>query len=136
VTGPRDWDKELAAIDRAIERSPFPAPAAPVQGTRPTAIARGSGPRAWARLGLVLALAAALPFWPYARTCGIGLFTYLGAVGTLFVAGIWAAANAWRHRSPMAHVLALAAIAWGAALAARELLPRVGYARAAATWTC
>jgi hypothetical protein len=36
----------------------------------------------------------------------------------------------------VAHVLALGAIAWAAALAAREVLPRVGYARVPATWTC
>jgi hypothetical protein len=138
MTGPRDWDNELAAIDRAIEHSPLPAPeaAAPAPGTPRSPVVRGSGPRAWARLGLVLALALALPFWPYARACGLGLLAYLGAVGVLVAAGVWAAANAWRHRRPVAHVLALGAIAWGAALAAGEVLPRVGYARIAATWTC
>jgi hypothetical protein len=84
----------------------------------------------------VLALALALPVWPYARACGLGLLAYLGAVGVLVAAGAWAAANAWRHRRPVAHVLALGAIAWGVALAAREVLPRVGYARVPATWTC
>lgn len=138
MSGPRDWDKELAAIDRAIERSPMPPPeaAVPTAGAVRSAVVRGSAPRAWARLGLVLALAFALPFWPYARSCGVALFAYLGAVGTLIAAGAWAAANAWTHRRPVAHVLALGAIAWGAALAAREVLPRVGYARVPAAWTC
>jgi hypothetical protein len=84
----------------------------------------------------VLALAFALPFWPYARSCGLALFTYLGAVGALMAAGVWAAANAWTHRRPVAHVLALGALAWGAALAAREVLPRIGYARVPAAWSC
>jgi hypothetical protein len=134
VTTPRDWDKELAAIDRAIEHAPAPAapPATPVAA----ASLRGSASRAWARVGLVLALAAALPFWPYPRDCGIGLVMFLGAVGILLIAGIWGAVVSWKHRRPVAHVLALAAVAWGAALTARELLPRVGYARVSATWTC
>ncbi|MGH7631602.1 MAG: hypothetical protein ACREOF_19880 [Gemmatimonadales bacterium] len=128
MTGPRDWDKELAAIDRAIERTPAAAAGAPV--------AAPGGRRVWLRLLPVLALAAALPFWPYQRTCGLGLALYLGAVAMLVGAGVWAAASAWRHRRPTAHVLALLAIGWGAALAAREALPRVGYARSAAVWTC
>jgi hypothetical protein len=136
VTGPRDWDKELAAIDRAIERGPTPPPSAPASGGPRTLGARAAAPRAWARLALVLALALALPFWPYARACGVGLMLYLGAVATLCAAGVWAAANAWKHRRAAAHVLALAALAWGVALAAREVLPRIGYARVTAGWRC
>jgi hypothetical protein len=85
---------------------------------------------------LVLALAAALPFWPYQRACGLGLMLYLGAVAALVAAGGWAAASAWRYRRPVAQVLALSVIAWGGVLAAREVLPRIGYARVAAAWTC
>ena len=136
MTGPRDWDKELAAIDRAIERAPTPPTRAPASDAARTPGVRGAAPRAWARLALVLALAVALPFWPYARACGVGLMLYLGAVATLCAAGVWAAANAWRHRRAVAHVLALAAVAWSAALAAREVLPRIGYARVSAGWRC
>ncbi len=138
MTGPRDWDKELAAIDRAIERAPAAPPGSPtleVHDARSPA-PRGAGRRAWARLLPVLALAVALPFWPYALACGLGLVLYLGAVTTLIGAGTWAAASAWRHRRPAAHVLALAAVAWGGLLVAREVLPRIGYARVAAAWTC
>ena len=135
MTGPRDWDKELAAIDRAIERAPL-SPSAPAPTDVALAPARGSAGRAWARLARVVALGAALPFWPYARGCGVGLLLYLGAVAVLLAAGTWAAAHAWRHRRAAAHVLALAAIAWGAVLAAREVLPRIGYARVTETWTC
>ncbi|MGH7517004.1 MAG: hypothetical protein ACREOC_05975 [Gemmatimonadales bacterium] len=138
MTGPRDWDKELAAIDRAIERGPAASagpPAAEVRDARSPAT-RGAGGRAWARLLPVLALAVALPFWPYARACGLGLVLYLGAVATLIGAGAWAAASAWRHRRPAAHVLALAVVAWGGMLVAREVLPRIGYARVATAWTC
>jgi len=138
VTGPRDWDKELAAIDRVIERAPAGPAGTPAAAPRDAGapVARGAARRVWVRLVPVLALAAALPFWPYARACGIGLALYLGAVATLLGAGAWAAASAWRHRRPVAHVLALGAIAWGGVLAAQEALPRVGYARVTAVWTC
>jgi hypothetical protein len=135
VTGSRDWDKELAAIDRAIERAPL-SPSATPRPDVSLAPARGSAGRVWGRLALVVALGAALPFWPYARGCGVGLVLYLGAVAVLLAASTWAATHAWRHRRPAAHVLALAAIAWGSALAAREVLPRIGYARVPATWAC
>lgn len=138
MTGPRDWDKELAAIDRAIERAPAAPASQPDSPSRGASapVVRGSATRAWGRLLPVVALAVALPFWPYARACGLGLALYLGAIGLLVATGAWAAASAWRHRRPLAHLLALAVIAWGAVLAAREVLPRIGYARVAAVWTC
>jgi hypothetical protein len=137
VTGPRDWDRELAAIDRAIERAPVPPGSPPVASPSTAAAAgRGSASRVWARLVPVLALASALPFWPYSRGCGSGLMLYGAALAVLAGSGVWAAASAWRHRRPAAHVLALAAIVWGGALAAREVLPRIGYARVSASWTC
>jgi hypothetical protein len=138
MTGPRDWDKELAAIDRAIERAPGAPSGTPEASPRDAGppVARGAARHAWARLVPVLALAVALPFWPYARACGLGLGVYLGAVATLIGAGIWAAVSAWRHRRPTAHVLALGAVVWGAALAVHEVLPRVGYAKVMAPWTC
>jgi hypothetical protein len=138
VTEPRDWDKELAAIDRAIERAPVPAAGTPAAAPRDAGppLARGSAGRAWARLLPVLALAVALPFWPYARACGLGLALYLGAVAILVGAGFWAATSAWRHRRPLAHVLALGAVTWGGVLAAQEVLPRIGYAKVTASWTC
>lgn len=136
MTGPRDWDRELAAIDRAIDRAPA-AGATPARAEQPgPAVVRGSARRTWARLLPVLALAVALPFWPYARACGLGLVLYLGAAAMLTGAGVWAAVSAWRHRRPAVHVLALGAVVWGGVLIARELLPRTGYARATAVWTC
>ncbi|HEU5170940.1 MAG TPA: hypothetical protein VFU46_10395, partial [Gemmatimonadales bacterium] len=63
MTGPRDWDKELAEIDRAIERTPAqPTAPAPRSGGGPAALpVPAGGGRTWARLLPVLALAAALP---------------------------------------------------------------------------
>ena len=147
---PRDWDKELAAIDKVIEQSPqAPAgralpPGAPARG--PAAggpvvvgvvpVGRRERMATWLRVGLTVATAAALPFWPYGRDCGAWLFLYLGAVGMVALSALWAAGSSWRRRQGLAHLLALLALGWTLALVAREVLPRVGYARSAATWTC
>lgn len=81
-----------------------------------------------------------MAFWPYEARCGAGLFGYLAALGVLLAAGTWSAVWSWRHRSPRAHVLSLLLMLWGGTLAAREVLPRVGYAIPTeahpASWMC
>jgi hypothetical protein len=52
----------------------------------------------------------------------------------LIVAGIWSAQLTWITRRGVAHVLALSIVLWGLTLATAETLPRVGYAKAEATW--
>ncbi|HZE76769.1 MAG TPA: hypothetical protein VE091_15755 [Gemmatimonadales bacterium] len=145
---PRDWDKELAAIDRAMERQPqLPAGAArpevPSRSAAPVAappagapLARGAKATAWLRVFLVLLLAGAMPFWPYGRGCGFGLFAYMAAAGVVVLGGAWAAVSTWHRRRPMAHVLALLVTLWGIGLLAAEVLPRVGYARQTVRWAC
>ena len=145
---PRDWDKELAKIDRAMAGMPSqpPAPAsAPAARASTTAPARalppaGVGGRAraatWFRVLLTVALAVALPLWPYAHACGSGLWLYLAAVSVTGLSAVWAAFSAWRRRQGLAHLLALLAIGWTLVLGAREILPRTGYARTTAAWTC
>jgi hypothetical protein len=147
---PRDWDKELAQIDKLIASgaggAQAPAPtaggaAAPAAGGRAVAApAAGPRPRAvfftWLRLLLGLILGVAITQWPYQRGCGVLLFGYLVAVAGVIVAGLWSTLSSWRTRSGLAHVLSLALFCWGAVLGAREVLPRVGYARATATWLC
>ncbi|HEU5171697.1 MAG TPA: hypothetical protein VFU46_14210, partial [Gemmatimonadales bacterium] len=120
------------------ERMPAqPAAPAPRTGGGPAALpAAVGGGRTWARLLPVLALAAALPFWPYERACGSGLLFYLASVGVLTIAAVWCAAVAWKHRRALAHVAALLALLWGLVLASAEVLPRVGYAARAAAWLC
>jgi hypothetical protein len=61
---------------------------------------------------------------------------YLVAVATLIVAGLWGALSSWKRRLGLAHIVAMGAILWGLALAAHEVLPRVGYAKTPATWSC
>jgi len=131
----KDWDKELAKIDRQLGSLPDEAllPARPAAGAPPAAGA-GSPPAParmaglLARLGLVTALGVGMLFWPYPARCGAGLFAYLAAVGVLVAGGAWTAAFSWRHRSPRAHVFSLLLVLWGGTLAAIEVLPRLGYA--------
>lgn len=152
---PRDWDKELAEIDKLIARGPASVPAprsasgpGPAPAPRGPAAAPASAPPAsraaaagdflgtWVRVLLGLTVAAAVTVWPYPSACGLNLALYLGAVGMVVVAGAWGAAASWRRRRGFAHVLSLLVLLWGLAVAAREVLPRVGYARDAKTWAC
>ncbi len=145
---PRDWDKELAAIDKVIAKQPVgsaaPAPAAAGRSAPAAAgpaLGAGSGGKlatftTWLRVLLGLALAVGITQWPYANACGFNLAVYLGAIATVVVAGLWSSVTSWQRRLGLAHFLSLAVLLWGLVLAAREVLPRVGYARAARTWTC
>jgi len=90
----------------------------------------------WGRVALGLVLGVMMTAWPYFRDCGLPLFGYLAAVGTVVVAGGWIAVSAWKLRNGVAHILALIILFWGLVLTADELLPRTGYAAAAATWGC
>jgi hypothetical protein len=144
MTGPRDWDKDLAAVDKAIESwkatTPGKSPSASAKPT-PVVVAAAAEPRkgamaTWLRVLLVLAFAVAVPFWPYPRACGINLFLYMGVITLLVVAGLWGAANSWSRRLGTAHVLSLLTVVWGLALLAAEVLPRVGYAAQSAQWMC
>ena len=148
---PRDWDKELAQIDKLIaagagagaQNPAAPAPATPAapRASRASPAHEGAPrPRGvlftWLRLLLGLALGVAITQWPYMRGCGLPLFGYLAAVAGVIVAGLWSAVSSWRSRSALAHTLSIALFCWGGVLAAREILPRVGYARTTATWFC
>jgi hypothetical protein len=158
-----DWDKELAKIDKQLAsisdeelmKANAPAPVAPgaKKGVAPAAAPPpaavtgvGRPPRKWAlylRLGLALALAVGILFWPHAEysiACGVNLFLYLGASALIAGAGMWSAVWSWRHRAGAAHVLSLAIMMWGLVVGASEVLPRVGYAKtpgdAPPTWLC
>ena len=149
--GSRDWDKELADIDKLLAAGPAaPAPVVP-QAASPTpgraaapaaAPARVAGPGrharlfTWLRLVLGLALGAAMTQWPYTHGCGLSLYLYLGAVAAVIVAGVWSGVSSWKTRSGFAHLLSVGLAIWGGVLAAREVLPRVGYAKQAAEWVC
>lgn len=145
--GPRDWDKELAEIDKLIAAGPpAGAPAAPRPAAPPARAPSGgvpaptAGRRAalatWLRLGLALLLGAGLTQWPYTHGCGLPLVAYLGGIGTLVVASCWSMISSWRSRSGFAHFVSIGLLFWGTFLGAREVLPRVGYAKTRAGWRC
>ena len=78
---PRDWDKELAAIDKAMARGPAPAAGAPVAtkgSAAPAAVPKRAAVATWLRVLLGLTLAGAMTQWPYAHQCGVELYFYLG----------------------------------------------------------
>jgi hypothetical protein len=147
---PRDWNKELADIDRAIEKQGAAAPrgvppALPPGATSPPArvptvaepsVARGLVAMTWFWVGLAVLLAAALPLWPYGKTCGLQLFFYLGAATLALLAGATGAVNSWRTRRGLAHLVSLLVVAFSGFMGAREVLPRTGYAAQSQTWLC
>jgi hypothetical protein len=87
-------------------------------------------------VGLGVLLSAAMPYWPYPNGCSWGLLLYMFAVTTVIVAGVWGTLMTWSSRLRVAHTVALAIVLWGLTLATAEVLPRIGYAKAEATWTC
>ncbi len=139
----KNWDKELAAIDKQLESvsdaQMFPekkgAPSAQKAAVAEQRAAISSWP-AILRLSLSVLLGVGILFWPYANRCGIGLAGYLFAVTAVAAGGIWSAVWTWRHRTGRAHTLSILLIAWGLILASAEVLPRVGYAKTALPWNC
>jgi hypothetical protein len=134
---PRNWDKELANIDKAIARQP--APPAPVTGPAAQPAAQPSRrfvALAWFWTALALILAIALPLWPNDKSCGLRLVFYLGAAGIALLMGVLGALSSWSYRRGLAHLLSLLAIVWAGVMAAREILPRAGYARQELAWSC
>ena len=157
MTGPpRDWDKELAEIDKIIAKQPaggagpaaaLPAPAASPRGAQPTASRATSGSVApartrrtilttWIRVLLGVVVAAGVTQWPYPHACGLALYGYLAAAGGVVLAGLWGAVTAWRRRMGLAHTLALLVAVWGGVLVGKAVLDRMSYAKVPLAWTC
>ena len=162
----RDWDKQMAEIDRLMAKGsppatpassgppttparapttpgPSSAPAAP-RREAPAPVAR-QGPLTMTRGGLLglwaLAVlgplgAASLAIWPYAKGCGTMLAVYLVGVLAVAGAGIWTMRAGWVARRGLPHLLGLATLLAALGLAALEILPRIGYAATALTWGC
>ena len=143
---PRDWDREMAEIDKVIAREAPPQARAPVPAGRAAApavvlpagagVTRRARAAGWLRVLLAVAVAVAIPFWPYLNACGLGLALYAGAVVFLILLALWAAAGTWVRRLGFAHFISVAVLLWGLALAAGIVLPRIGYAVPAAAWLC
>ena len=139
---PRNWDRELADIDKVIAKGSVPAAGGSVPAGRGSGVPAGTPvPRrsvalTWFWVLLAVALAAALPLWPYQRSCGLQLMFFMGATGVTALIGLLGALASWASRRGFAHVLSLAVILWSAVIGLREVLPRVGYAKIVRTWTC
>jgi hypothetical protein len=145
-SGDRDWEAELAKIDRQIAAT-SPEKLAAVERKALPAVKSAGGTvhqhkpiAAWARLLLGLALGVGMLFWPYPARCGPWLGLYLIGVTVLTAGGVWASVWTWRHRTPRAHLLALLLVLEGLVLAGLQILPKTGYARPdaghPATWSC
>jgi hypothetical protein len=143
----RNWDRELAKIDKRLETMSdeqlFPRTPAATPAQQQVVVekqTRTSTLGVMLRLLLAVALGVAMFFWPYEARCGAGLAGYLGAVTVLFGAGLWSAVWSWRHHAGKAHVLSLLIMVWATVLGAQEILPRSGYAKPTverpALWAC
>lgn len=159
----RDWEKELAKIDRQLASMPeddAPSSPAPTATGMPRGVAAGaprpSAPtginaagtagsgkaRVWMYTKFVLAVATSVGvwFWPWPARCGLPLTGLIAAGAGVAMLGLWSAASTWRHRLGRLHILSLLAFVSGAVLIGREVLPRVGYAYETfdrpARWTC
>jgi len=91
---------------------------------------------AWTKVLLVAGLGIGIVFWPYSHQCGLGLISYFAALGVLLLTAAWGLHAAWRQRTAWAYGLGLAVVVWGAGLTMTQVLPRTGYAKATAFWSC
>jgi hypothetical protein len=135
---PRDWDKELADIDRAIAKQPASGPPAArgPGGPELTPTLRRFVALTWFWTALAIVLALGLIIWPYDKLCGIRLVFFLFAAALALLMGFLGALAAWSHRRALAHLLSLMVMAWATVAIAREVLPRTGYAKHELSWTC
>ena len=151
----RDWDKEMAEVDRLLKKLPAADPTlgrGSGGGAEPTlkrqaaaAGFAGGGPLSgaagrlgtWLKVGLgvLIGIGVAPGVWPYSHGCGLRVMFYLLGVSTVVAAGVWASVSSWRRRRGFAHVISQVLIVWGILLMTREVLPRVG-AKPEAPWLC
>ncbi len=152
----RDWDKEMAEIDRLMAKEAKSAPGTPSPTTSPASAApvarrdpgqvepkaaaaplsRRSALGLWSMALLGSLGAGALVVWPYAKGCGTMLAVYLVGVAAVGGAGIWTMRSAWLARRGIPHLLGLVILLAALGLATLEILPRIGYAATALTWGC
>jgi hypothetical protein len=132
---PRDWDKELANIDRAMAKQPGVPAGSPVPVAQP-APRRRLVALVWFWTVLAIVLGIALLLWPYDKSCGIRLIFFLGAAVLAVIMAVLGAFASWTHRQGVALLLSQLVIVCAGVVAAREILPRTGYAKEAREWTC
>ena len=129
-------DREARPLGTAPTPATAPRRSAP-RVARPTeAATRRDHIALWARVLLGIVLGGMMTQWPYPHGCGLPLAEYFGAIAMVMVAGAWIAVASWSLRSAPSHILALLLLLWGIALAAGQVLPRIGYAAARLSWHC
>ena len=152
----RDWDKEMAEVDRLLKKLPNADPtlgrggggeptlrrqavSAPPGAVTGTGALYGAAGRVgtWVKVGLgvLIGIGIAPGVWPYSHGCGLRVMFYLLGVTTVIAAGVWASVSSWRRRLGFAHVISQMLIIWGVLLMTREVLPRVGV-KPQAPWLC
>ena len=114
------------APPRPASARPKPPLPSPKQRPRPV----------WGWVSLSILLGAGVSQWPYAHECGWTLLPYGGTVTFLIGMGVWSTHMTWKRHLGVAHTVALGVTLWGFILAAGQTLPRVGYAKSEARWTC
>jgi hypothetical protein len=147
MTNPTNWDRELQFISREFDGLPA-EPVSKLDSARKAAekhakqqrVVRNAMFGVWARALLLTALAAGMFFWPYSKSCGVGLFGFMGAAVLIGAAAVWVVTLSWGQRLPRAHALGFVLIIASLALITGEVLPRVGYAKTDAAnpprWLC
>lgn len=142
-----DWNVELRKIEREYDGLP-PVPSNGELRARRAAEQRDQDRRhqttaligAWLRLILVVALAAALPWWPYPHRCGLELGAYASSIVLVPCASMWLAGCTWQRRLARTHVLSIALLVYGLGFAALRYVPRLGHADptlvAPVAWRC
>jgi hypothetical protein len=150
VSDSKDWDKQMAEIDRAIAKgggAPPSGPPARVAAGAPAPMSGGGGSAAvttrrrdlaavWSRAALGTAGAAALPFWPYSKTCGTLLYVYLIGGAAVAAAGVWTMRGAWTHRRGVASAVGVLILMAGLGLVAFEVLRHTSLFAHPLSWTC
>lgn len=142
-----DWNVELRKIEREYDGLPPEASESELRAKRlaeklerEEREERVAAIGAWARLLLVAALSAALPWWPYAHECGIGLYGYVALGGVMACGALWVMTATWRHRLAIPHSLGIVLLIAALAFSAAQVLPRLGYASIpgvpASGWRC
>jgi len=124
------------AAPRRGSRPPTPRPKSTSAAAPTEAPTRADLRALWGRVLLGVMLGVAMTQWPYPHGCGWGLLGYLGAVGTVLLAGAWIGFESWKLRNGPTHILSLILLYWGIVLAAEQVLPRIGYAADSAGWRC
>lgn len=152
----RDWDRELAKIDklmgpesaapppRSAGQLPAPSDAAPMArpaeraSRAPAQVApvAGGGLRVWLTTLLAPIGITGLAIWPYPMACGTGLWVYMVGVLAVVGASLMTMRAAWQHRRGVAMSVGILSLIASLALAAMIVLPRVGYAAASLSWSC